>query len=112
MFKIKALSLSQGHPQSSDQKPDFSSSFTKQTQQFLCTSHAYLKGPETKKAKTEEVNRHNICTSYERTINNNTKTEQKIEKYDTHPLSPQANANINEPPPKLSIPTSFAVTTQ
>ena len=30
-----------------------------------------------------------IMTSHERTINNCTKTEQKIEKkYDTHPLSP------------------------
>ena len=34
MIKIKALSLFQGNPQSSDQKPDYEMAFTKQTSTY------------------------------------------------------------------------------
>ena len=47
--EIKALSLFQGNPKSSDENL---------TQQFLCTSNTELKGLETKKAKNEQRNRH------------------------------------------------------
>ena len=58
-MKSEHSSFFEGHPQSSDQKPDFWNSFTKQVQQFLCTSNTWLKGLETKKAKKEHRNRHN-----------------------------------------------------
>ena len=113
MIENKALFFFQGNPQSSDLKPDFWNSFTKQTQQFLCTSNAQLKGPGTKKAKKEQWNRHKLsCTNHERTINNSTKTEQKVKKYDTHPLLCHPNLCINEPPSNLCITPSFAVTTK
>ena len=57
--EIKALSLFQGNPKSWDEEPDFWNSFTKQTQQFLCTNNTELKGLETKKAKNEQRNIHN-----------------------------------------------------
>ena len=40
------------------------------------------------------------------------KQNKKQNKYDTHPLSPHRNPNINEPPPNLPIPPSFEVTIQ
>ena len=79
MVEIKALSIFQGNPQSSDQEPDFRNGFTKQTQQSPCTSITLLKGPGTKKVKKEQLNRHNklSCTCHERAINNSTKMEMK-----------------------------------
>ena len=89
MIEIKALSYFQGNPQSSVHKPNFWNSFTKQTQQFQCTSNVKLSRKETKKAKKEQENRHNwSCTSRERTVNNNTKTEQKNLKIWCPPLDP------------------------
>ena len=51
-------------------------------QQFVCTSNAELQGPETKKTKkgTIKQTQQLSCTSHERTINNSTKTDQKLEK--------------------------------
>ena len=76
MTEIKALSLFQGNPQSSDQKPDFWNSSTKQTQ----------KGPGTKKSKKETMKQVQqlSCTSHEAAINNSKKTEWK--KKDTSPM--------------------------
>ena len=63
--------------------------FKKQTQQLLGTSDTLLKGPERKKAKNKERNMQQLsCTSHERTINNSTKMEQKIQKYGTRPCPP------------------------
>ena len=46
-----------------------------------------------------------IMTSHERTINNCTKTEQKIEKkYDTHPLSPTQTLTYMKKKPHTSHP--------
>ena len=106
MIEIKALSIFQGNPQSRDQEPDFWNRFRKQTQQSPCTSITLLKGPGPKKAKKEQLNRHNklSCTCHERAINNSTKMEIKQKKYDIHPLSPHPNPNINEPLPNLLIP--------
>ena len=81
MTEIKALSLLQGNPQSSDQKPDFWNSSTKQTQ----------KGPGTKKSKKETMKQVQqlSCTSHEAAINSSKKTEWKKKipvlwkKYDT-----------------------------
>ena len=72
MTEIKALSLFQGNPQSSDQKPDFWNSSTKQTQ----------KGPGTKKSKEETMKQVQqlSCTSHETAINNSKKTEWKKKK--------------------------------
>ena len=72
MTEIKALSLFQGNPQSSDQKPDFWNSSTKQTQ----------KGPGTKKSKkgTMKQVQQLSCTSHETAINNSKKTEWKKKK--------------------------------
>ena len=69
---------------------------------------------KTKKAKKENWNRHSklSCTIHERTINNSTKTEEKIEKIWYHALLPHPIPNINEPRPNLSIPPSLGVTVQ
>ena len=57
MIEIKALSLFQGNPRSSDQEPDFWNSFTKQTQPFACTSNAQLKKPESLHALVRLIKR-------------------------------------------------------
>ena len=40
------------------------------------------------------------------------KQSKKLRKYDTHPMSPHPNPNINEPLPNLLIPSSVALATQ
>ena len=40
------------------------------------------------------------------------KEKKKNKKFDTHPMSPHPNPNVNELPPNLLISPSFAVTTQ
>ena len=57
-IEIKALSLFQGHSQTSDLKHDFWKSFTKQMELFPSTSHTQLQISETKKAKKIQWNRH------------------------------------------------------
>ena len=45
------------------------------------------------------------CISHDRTSNNNTKAEQKIEKYDTHPcLSPKTNIKYSSSHPPCHPP--------
>ena len=70
MIEIKALSFFQGNPQICDQKPDSYNSFTKQTQQFPCTSNAWLKGPETKKAKQGTIKQTQQTIMYQPWKNN------------------------------------------
>ena len=48
--------------QSREQKPDFWNSFTKQTQQFLCTSKCLLKGTRDKESQKQE--QRNRCNNY------------------------------------------------
>ena len=65
-MEIKILSFLQQNPQNNDRITDFSNSFTQQTQQFLCKSNSYLKGPQTTKSKkkTEKQTQQPSCSTH------------------------------------------------
>ena len=107
MTEIYALSLFQGNKLSSYRNLTFEIVLQNKQNSFHAVVMPNSRDQRQRKQKKERWNRHNklSCTSRERIINNNTKTEQKIEKYETQPLSPHPNPNKNEPPP--TFPSSI-----
>ena len=94
VIQIQQISLFQGNPQRGDQKVKFWNSFTKQSQQFLCTSNIQLKRPETKKIEKEQGNRHNNyhVLNMKEQLTTIKKQNKKIEKISYPPFVSPAKA--------------------
>ena len=83
MIEIKALPLFQGSPQISDQKSDFWNSFTKQTQQFPCSSNTPNKRGQRqgKQKRNNEIDTNKLsCTSHEKQLTTAQKQKEKQKK--------------------------------